>query len=183
MNLILEERGIGYRERTRFNASSADLTIAIAVDFETAGERLTRTSAGERYLALPYDGNVISTARTLYRVLHEREAKTLNVAGNSMTHWRLRGIHQRALNQFVFQVLALVHNHHPISHVRSGGQTGADLAGLVAALGLGILATGTFPVGFLQRTAFGDDVHRSKEEIEQEIRKLVKDLNHSGASG
>lgn len=176
MNLILEERGIGYRERTRYNAESADLTIAIAIDFETAGERLTKSAAKDKYLALPYDGDVIETARKLYRVVSSRGVRKLNVAGNGLTHWRLRGIYQRLLNKFVFDVLALVHQHHPFTHIRSGGQTGADFAGLVAAVALGIPATGTFPMGFLQRTSMGDDVRRSPEDIEFEINKMVAEL-------
>ena len=41
-----------YHDRTVMNAREADLTVAFAVDFSTAGEKLTREAAGDRYLAI-----------------------------------------------------------------------------------------------------------------------------------
>jgi hypothetical protein len=177
MNLTLEERGIGYRERTRYNAASADLTVAIAVDYDTAGERLTKSSAGDRYLPLPYPDEALQAARKLYHEMKLRGANSLNIAGNGLTHWKLKGIAQRELNQYVHDILALVHAYRPISSIRSGGQTGTDIAGLVAAVKIGIPATGTFPTGFLQRDRFGNDVFRNHDELMDEIRSMADALH------
>ena len=55
-----EEQSSGYAERTRKNAS-ADATIAIAVDFNSAGEKLTKTSVlnqGKKYIPINVSDNL-----------------------------------------------------------------------------------------------------------------------------
>ena len=54
-----------YHDRTVINASWADLTVAFAIDFGTAGERLTRKAAGDRYLPV----NIPSSAE----LCHDRD--------------------------------------------------------------------------------------------------------------
>ena len=49
---IVAHRSPSYVPRTRENADTADLTIAVAADYSSAGERLTKRSAGSKYLAL-----------------------------------------------------------------------------------------------------------------------------------
>lgn len=46
MLTILEHKSSSYAPRTYENAAKADVTIAIAVDYNTAGERLTHKAAG-----------------------------------------------------------------------------------------------------------------------------------------
>ena len=48
-------RSSSYAPRTQVNASSADLTVAFATDYATAGERLTMKMAGYRYVAVPLE--------------------------------------------------------------------------------------------------------------------------------
>ena len=59
-NLILEENSSSnYRNRTEENARLADLTIAIALNFDTAGERLTKDivlKSGKKYIAIIPEG-------------------------------------------------------------------------------------------------------------------------------
>lgn len=40
-----------YPSRTRENANWSDITIALAQDFNTAGERLTKNAAGNKYVS------------------------------------------------------------------------------------------------------------------------------------
>ena len=49
---IIENKSSSYAPRTFANAKSADLTIAFAIDFGTAGEQLTKKAAGQRYVAV-----------------------------------------------------------------------------------------------------------------------------------
>lgn len=62
---ILEHPSSSYAPRTWANAANSDVTIAMAVDYSTAGERLTHKAAGKRYLALPLDEAWIVNARKL----------------------------------------------------------------------------------------------------------------------
>lgn len=172
MILQLEIFGKGYRSRTLRNAEMAGATVAFAVDFATAGERLTRKAAGPRYLAIPLGGSGTEAARMLYRHLRALNAKTLNVAGNGIYTLDKFSWSQEGANAWVYRVMSTVHKHWPIEGVRSGGQTGIDIAGLVAAVALGIPATGCFPAGFLQRGTDGID----GEVTESEVRESILDF-------
>ena len=144
----------GYRERTKENANAAGLTVAFAVDFDTAGERLTRQAA-RAYVAvsLKPEDDVYAAASAILRT----KCRHLNIAGNGLHTLSKHGWDQRRINEYVYQVLRVVHRQLPLTHIRSGGQTGADTAGIVAALALGVPATALFPKHFLQRDADGAD--------------------------
>lgn len=158
-----------YVPRTGENARGADVTVAFAVDFTTAGERLTKREAGERFVAIPYGEAPESAADTLVKVLSARKGNSLNVAGNGVYTLAAQGVTQSQANQWVFEVLSRVHARSPLSSVRSGGQTGIDQAGLVAALALGIPAYGLYPKSFRRRNAAGDEVHSTAVKLEREL--------------
>lgn len=50
--IIKESTSSKYTPRTYYNAKSADLTVAFAVDFSTAGERCTHKAAGANIVQL-----------------------------------------------------------------------------------------------------------------------------------
>lgn len=87
---LVETDSDKYADRTRINASQADLTVAIALDFSTRGEVLTARVASGRYLALPFGGDPVAAARVLYRAIRGRSPQrddgtfVLNVAGNGL---------------------------------------------------------------------------------------------------
>lgn len=166
-----------YAPRTCTNAQAAGITAAFAVDFDTAGERLTRKAAQERYIAIPLGGDPVEAARALYRALRQHDAHTLNIAGNGIYTLSQAGWSQSAVNAWMYAVLAKVAAHWPLTLVRSGGQTGVDIAGVSAAHALGIDALALLPKGYLQRGA--DKVDRQnpgfsiREQIEGYARELV----------
>ncbi|WP_216361005.1 putative molybdenum carrier protein, partial [Comamonas thiooxydans] len=81
---LVAHQSFSYVPRTEENAKSADVTVAIAVDFNTAGERLTRRAAEPRYVAVPYGIDVATAAEILSSFMREHSARTLNVAGNGI---------------------------------------------------------------------------------------------------
>ena len=164
---LVAHRSPHYGSRTFHNASVASLTVAIASNFQTAGERITRKAAGEKYLAIPLGMPAIDAARLLYRAWRDCKGSVLNIAGNSLHSLAKSGCDrsQEAVNAYVCEILRPVHTHCPIAHVVSGGQTGLDQAGLVAAIALGIPATGTLPRGFIQRGIDGRDVSRQRDDL------------------
>jgi hypothetical protein len=171
-----------YSPRTYANAQAADLTAAFAVDFDTAGERLTRKAAKERYIAIPFGGDPVDAARALYRALRQHDAHTLNIAGNGIYTLSHAGWDQSAVNTWVYAVLATVAAHWPLTFVRSGGQTGVDIAGVAAAHALGIEAMALLPKGYLQRGT--DKIDRQntgfaiREQIEGFARELIANADH-----
>lgn len=177
---IVEFHSSTYRPRTKHNADAADITIALAEDYTTAGERLTRNVAGDtRYLPLPIRRKSIESARDLYRQLRERGLHNpiINVAGNGIYTLKYYDWTQSKVNRYLYRVLVRVHEHWPIKKVVSGGQTGVDIAGIVAATALGIDATATLPKGYVQRDIDGNDKPHTKTQILAQITNGVAFLN------
>lgn len=159
----------GYAPRTRLNAK-ADLTIAIARDYDTAGERLTRRVVhenGKAFCEVPYDhvahgfgaSEVVDRLNALGEVLG-RDAVSVNIAGNGL--YTLRESRQEQVDAHVYRLLGAVVEHPAlrvrIASVCSGGQTGLDEAGVKAAILLGIPARIIAPKGWLFRGANGRDL-------------------------
>lgn len=181
---LLEHKSSHYRPRTYHNANSADLTIALAVDYETAGERLTHKAAGSKYLAIPLLGatlDPVEAARWLYREVRQRDLKSpvINIAGNGIYTLSQYGWTQAQVNRHLFLLLEKMHQHWPIRRVVSGGQTGIDIAGIVAAHALGIDAEAMFPNGYLQRGADKQDVRHTEKEIREQVEEGVNVLLQS----
>lgn len=164
----------GYAPRTRKNAS-ADATIALAVDFTTAGEKLTRRSVEEqqkKYIStnIPVTkGKLVPSQKTVDRIVDELNsvnAKTLNIAGNGIYTMLKHGYTQEDVDTLTFNLLSKVINspklNTKIESIRSGGQTGFDEAGIKAAQKLGIKSTVLAPKGWSFRNASGQDINNEQ---------------------
>lgn len=169
-----------YVPRTGENARGADVTVAFAVDFNTAGERLTKREAGLRYVGIPFGGDVAASADSLESFLIARNGSTLNVAGNGIYTLAEHGVSQARANKWVCDVLALVAARVKLTLIRSGGQTGIDQAGLVAALVLGVPALGHFPKSFRRRNAQGKEVTATAAAIRAELEAQAEALKPTG---
>lgn len=181
MLCVNEISGKGYVKRTALNARTADLTIAFAVNYNSGGEKLTRTVAGSKYLALPLVMTVRESAIALYRRCRDEGVKTINVAGNGIYTLQRGGNSwtQIDINNYVYQVLKTLTEHHKIEHIVCGGQTGVDLAGAVAAVALGIDTTINMPEGYTQRGINGVDYENTKDDIISQVEKYVLSIEKS----
>lgn len=144
-----------YAQRTQENADRSDITLALAIDFNTAGEKKTKSAAKDKYIAspLPDDGNsgylalqaVDYYAEKIYKEL-KKKGKTsnikLNIAGNGIyTLAKNNFATQEDVNNYVEGIISKLQSLGvTISEIRSGGQTGIDEAGIIAAQRLGIPA-------------------------------------------
>lgn len=175
---IQEHSSTKYSPRTYANAKVADLTVAFAVNFDTAGEKCTHKAAGAEYAAFPlkFNPSSLDQARYLWKYCKHYKVETLNIAGNGIQTLMSFDWDQVRINQYIYEVIKHVRPHHPISKIVSGGQTGVDLAGLVAAYKLGIPCVGTLPKGFMQRDAFGRDRWYTEEQIVNDIIGYSKGL-------
>jgi hypothetical protein len=180
---ILEYGSASYAPRTRYNARTADVTVAFAVDPNTRGEQLTQREARGRYALVEIDvtRGVSEVAEALIAKLEALEipVRILNVAGNSLHTLAKHGLGQSRIDTWVHGVLTYVHRRYRLEHVLCGGQTGVDIAGAVGAVALGIPVTVSMPVGFIQRGADGTDRAHTREEVEAQVRGQVRDLDLS----
>jgi hypothetical protein len=168
-----------YVARTGDNAEGADVTVAFATDFNTAGEKLTKRKAGPRYIGIPFGIDVSEAAARLVAFIVGRNGSTLNVAGNGIYTLTEHGVNQERANAWVHSVLAAVSRGVKLTLVRSGGQTGIDQAGLVAALALGIPALGYYPARFRRRNAQGTEVTATAAAIRAELEVQADALKKS----
>lgn len=162
----------GYAARTIVNARKADLTIAFALDFTSAGERLTHKAAYGKYVGINFSylypeemipddrGYPFAVREVLWR-LKDKKVKSINFAGNGIytLYDRDRDLTQERVDELALNFLKQVVKAYPgIKEIRSGVQTGIDEAFLKAADALGIPALGLAPKGWLFRDIHGRDI-------------------------
>lgn len=179
MLLKIEEHfSTGYRARTEHNANSADVTIAVAADFTTAGERLTKslaTSRGkDRYIAFNVHECPVDASRKMYKLMKEFDYHSINIAGNGIYTMSDHGFTQEELNRWMYDFLKPLVEHVGLTHTVSGGQSGIDLAGGVASEVLGVKCTMTLPRHFKQRWEDGVDKPHRKFDIILQVEKYSK---------
>lgn len=175
---LLESHSESYGPRTYYNARSSDLTIAYAVNFNTSGEILTEKASNGRILQIDVTSpfNHLIAAREIYKAVKSSEARVLNIAGNGLYTFRLYGLNQELINKYVYLTLKPIYDHCGIDLIRSGGQTGADLAGIISGLLLGVHVIAMFPKGYRQRLDDGMDVKQSREEVQDTIVRYAERL-------
>lgn len=178
-----EEQTSGYRNRTIKNAS-ADATIAIAVDFNSAGEKLTKSSVlNQNKKYIPIDPKNIAEddeifAKTVWEIVNELNsvnAKTLNIAGNGI--YTIKGKYtQEQIDSFTYGLLKAVTESpdlkNKITSIRTGGQTGFDESGAKAGVKLGIPTKILAPKGWTFRNIEGKDISN-----EQQFKARFVNLN------
>ena len=161
------------------------MTIAMAVDHNTAGERCTRKAVDSTrgrdalFAITPRERDKLAISRLLYAKVRNKGARVLNIAGNGIYTLSKEGITQQAINQYVYDILRPVVAHWEFDCFVSGGQTGVDMAGAVAAAALGLPATLTFPLGYKQRFEDGVDVCMTPDQIYKQIEDGVAALKHA----
>lgn len=172
---LLCHKSSSYAPRTYHNASQG-VTLAIAADHNTAGERLTQKAANGKIAfidATVFKDQWLDCARQLYVQLKKNDCRVVNVAGNGIYTLAKYGITQVMMNDMVRQILFQVDQHWKLDKVVSGGQTGADLAGLVAAAKIGIPCTGMWPAGFKMRFEDGVDRNHTFEQVVEIINQYA----------
>lgn len=166
---LLEHTSSSYAPRTWHNASQG-VTLAVGIDFNTAGEKLTTKAASKNGIVhVDMQNDVadfyLNSARALFKVMRDSDCHVLNVAGNGIHTLSKNGYDQVEINDIVYHLIKLVSNHWCIDKVVSGGQTGADIAGLIAAEKLGIPSAGTWPKGYKMRFEDGVDILHTQSQV------------------
>jgi len=148
----------GYKARTKEN-TKADVTLAIAKDFTTAGEILTKNSvisAGNVYAPIHFFYSTLNINYLANYIASKLIMSTLNIAGNGI--YTLKE-DQNYVDYKVFMLLCQLFELIPRpQRIISGGQTGIDEAGLKAAVKLNIPAVCLAPKGWIFRDINGVDI-------------------------
>lgn len=166
---ILEHKSSSYAPRTYANAAEGDVTIALALDYTTAGERLTHKAAGDKYLKLDPLEAPIMNSRKLWQRIRDIDSPIINVAGNGIYTLTKHNWTQAMINFYLFEMFQILNCHKSIGCIRSGGQTGVDIAGAWAGYKLGIDTQVLLPKGYLQRHEDGVDRVHTQDEIYKQI--------------
>ena len=168
-----EHKDPSYVGRTKENAS-CDVTIAIASNFNSAGERLTKKLVEDQkkiYIPVHID-KILNLSEDLIdfivkKLNHSLKGNildpliSLNIAGNGI--YTLKSQYsQPELDEYVYKLLSKVLTNSniriKIKSINSGGQTGIDEAGIKAGKKLGIDTFVICPKGWKYRNIKGEDV-------------------------
>lgn len=174
--LLREHPSPAYAPRTGENARLADFTVALAADFDTAGERLTARLAAPRYACAGIFSDPQDAAQRLLAAMQGVDVRILNVAGNGLHTLHRLGLSQGAANTWVMRVLRRLRASRPLAGVRSGGQTGVDCAALAAGLALGLPCEGLLPRGWRQRTRAGQDICADPDALAETLLQWASRL-------
>ena len=184
---IMEDSARNYGHRTWANAAWSDITLALATDFSSPGEITTRRAAGDKYLRYQLTRNLKSlttfgqegrkAARQIARMIREHtcykeDGIRLNIAGNGLVTLLKSGVDTRTVAAFIGLIFSACKEEGvKILEVRSGGQSGVDEAGIIAAQRAQMQCSILAPKGFRWRDKKGDEkegktafVNRFKEE-------------------
>jgi len=140
-----DKMGNDYESRTKFNAETSDVTIAVANWFDTGGEFLTRNYAklaGKEFLpSYVFSPEMLDDAEHIVSRLNKIYADkgsplVINGAGNTITDMPA-GSTQNQINGYVTRLLEAIlsspNRQFEILGVKTGGQSGADIAWVHAA--------------------------------------------------
>jgi hypothetical protein len=169
--------------------------VAFALNFDTPGEKLTSSAAGNKYLAIPLEqyrmiNDPITPADMICRELERwnfgaADSAVLNIAGNGIYTLRREGLKQEDVDDFLFDVMAALCGRGFEGGVRTGGQTGVDIAGAAAAVACGVYRVDVvMSRGWLQRGEDGKDVAMSgriiRGQIESSAARLLGEAYDAG---
>jgi hypothetical protein len=164
----------GYPGRTEWNAANSDVTVDFAeprhgrIVGSGGSHGLTRLMAerhGRPYVGIPIMPQQLeaeAAARIIMAGLPPTPARLrINIAGHGLSG--MRGLPQAAINAYLTKTLrmvaaGLVGRGQAIDLIMSGGQTGFDEAGIIAARSLGIPTMVMAPHGWRFRDASGTDI-------------------------
>lgn len=193
MQFILEEDiDSSYVPRTEVNAKEADVTFAIAIKFDSAGEKLTKSMAlkhGKLYIPVSPSGDIKAKADKIVDLINKTfDASilsiTFNIAGNGI--YTMKGVMtQEQCDDFTYELLHSIINHPrlwaKVKSIRSGGQTGFDLSGLRTGVKLRLDTIAYFPKGFRIRDMDGDKIMTREQAFKyigiKQRKKVMIDMD------
>ena len=179
---ITASSSVDYKSRTIDNIEQSDVTIALASNFKSLGEKLTKKEAESRnkYVSESIGEGSNKSAKEIAESIFNQIKKLgidtskpvdLNIAGNGIYQKGMPS--QEDVDTLVTDILRELQKLGlQIKSVRSGGQTGVDEAGVKASLALGLptIIHGTKDFKFRKEAA---------KDISDKIDQYLKRFNVS----
>jgi hypothetical protein len=169
-----EDEDSAYNGRT-FKNASADVTLAIACDFTTGGEILTKRYVIEQEkLYIPINIDIFTTQEDFKKTVSiivkaidglGKDEISLNIAGNGIYRFKDSFVStQQMIDYLIYSLLKEINANlkTKISLVRTGGQSGADESGAKAGVKLGIPTLVLAPKGWRFRDI--NEINHTNEE-------------------
>ena len=165
--------------------ASADATIALAVNFSSTGEKLTKSSVlAQKKKYIPIDANNLNITKErvdkIVACLNAVGATSLNIAGNGI-HTIKGKYTQQQIDDFTYdllnQVLSSPNLKTKIQSIRSGGQTGFDEAGAKAGIRLGLPTLVLAPKGWTFRDKTGKDISDEQQFKNRFVDSSAKNIS------
>ena len=180
----------GYPARTEENVKKAAVTLQLAGDLNTAGEKLTTRLIKKHKkgrvvvnLGLKDVDTVENIAQKIARGLKRRKGNSLNIAGNGIYTLKdyvnpLTGnlFTQKSANEYLYKIIKRASELHPIKSIRSGGQSGIDEAGVIAGAQVGIRSSVLLPKDYIYRDIFNQTISDQKIS-EQRFKGITEPIN------
>ena len=149
-----QEKTFGFKSRL-IKIANADATIAIAYDFSTDSEKLTKTSVmsqNKKYIPLKVPkkstksdiekADISTHVNLIVEQLNSVNAKTINITGNVIYTMKEAGWNQVEVDLMVYKILKGViessNLNNQITSIRTAGRSGFDEAGAKAGIKLGL---------------------------------------------
>ena len=167
MTSFVESTVEWYANRTKQNADYWDVTIALATNFDTAWEKLTKQVAWNKYVNHDLSASVNDIVNSIYNQIISKWLPTenikINMAGNGL-YTVSKQFTQQQINDKVTAVIKWLQKKWiTIKEIRSGWQTWVDEAWIVAAKNLWIKSSVVAPKWWKFRTVEWKDISSEKE--------------------
>ena len=190
--IFIEDMSPDYCHSTWLNALCSDITLSFAADFSSPGEITTKKWAGDKFipcqlteellLAVLDEAGLDTAAASIIKSIkrnpnYNKKGIRLNITGNDIKTLRAHGWDTDTLSVLIESVLKKCPSEGVnIEEVRSGGQTGADEAGILSAMWMFLECRVLAPEGFRWRDENGID-HEGREEFEDRFKRDGIDFN------
>lgn len=164
----------GYRDRTIENVSSSDVTISL-FEKKSPGEILTENQARRQNKYVEEKGMTWNTddvpgrVSQAVRTMPKTENITLNIAGNGI--YDINATQEQVNNYLTEYLRELQKQGVTIKKVISGGQTGVDQAGIIAAQRLSIPSEVHAPSDFSFRGKDRKDVKGNEQAFKERFNQ------------
>jgi hypothetical protein len=179
-----------YAVRTKEVVSFSDISLLLNINPKSAGARCTYGALKSQNKPFEdvfyHNGKPVESALALDNALKNietfsknRDTTIINTAGNGISTWAIYYIPQIFLNELMYDKIDNLSLDKTKVAFISGGQTGVDLAGSVAAYILGYETRILLPAGYKIRTEDNTDIWFNNEEAFKKF--FMKEVSNTKA--
>jgi hypothetical protein len=165
----------GYLPRTQYNAEDSTATIYFQAK-DKASPGLIATSRYAKSFFKNVIPNDASSVPMVVECLQEVDCPVLNIAGSRLSSFG-EWVPQTLVNVWVYNYLEKIAREVRDLTIISGGQTGADWAGIVSAVKLELSVVANFPKDFRQERHNGVNQFNTTYQLDERLHDELIFMN------